>query len=171
MIYDNSDGRGMNNMLLLKGNHEQMMEEFYFASNDWDTMQAWHQWKRNGGDKTNQEVLKLESDDADKLLNFVKGLPYYFIIEVGGQKFLLTHAAVEIYKDVGVKKSLEHQIKNQDIVWNRDEFYLSKNTSDMIMIHGHTPTVHLTQDENRCGIFYYNDRRKIDIDCGCVFGF
>ena len=158
-------------MLLLKGNHEQMMEEFYFASNDWDTMQAWHQWKRNGGDKTNQEVLKLESDDADKLLNFVKGLPYYFIINVGGQKFLLTHAAVEIYKDVGVKKSLEHQIKNQNIVWNRDEFYLSKNTSDMVMIHGHTPTVCLTQDENRCGIFYYNDRRRIDIDCGGVFGF
>lgn len=154
------------NMILLKGNHEQMMYESY-RGNKFNREPIKEMWLYNGGEITLAQFEKLSEDKKEELLDKIRELPYYEKIEVNNKKYFLSHAGILLQKDTPFNWNLRRQIENQDILWNRDELLHNENYSEFIMIHGHTPTIYW-DSWNASQIYYYDNDKKINIDCGCA---
>lgn len=152
------------NIHMLLGNHEDMMLE-YMKNPDSFNERVWYQ---NGGYITHSQYLDLPENKQKEIINFIKNLPYYFIVN----DKILVHAGVDAIKIDNSKDILEN-LKRQtkdDLVWIRDEFIFSPTRlKDYKIIFGHTPTRYIN-GKFPMSIWhdtYYND--KIGIDCGAVF--
>ena len=144
------------NMVMIRGNHEQMMLDTLLTDCDYDARRL---WKGNGGGYTYRVmVYGMEPEERNEILQFVQSLPDHLNIEVNGQKFHLVHGMPgdNLY----------------DRLWRRPE---PPPTEPPIpgstVIVGHTCTYYLNvlvegyDEESPFEIFYAPG--LIDIDCGC----
>jgi len=158
------------NIHMLMGNHEQMLLECLVNRTGCE------RWNRNGSEMTMGELNRLQKDEKEKIIRFIKTLPYYFIVEVRGKRFLLVHAGLNmVYMNENEDKSLITRLNDHDkseIVWIRDQFYKKKALGEIgiTTIFGHTTTTSI--DSAAAGSIWMDQtyRDKICIDCGCVYG-
>lgn len=179
------------NMHLLMGNHEYMMLN-YFTEKEYDANsrhchQAKELWFRNGGAVTLEQFSKLKREEAEDLLEYLRNLPGYFILNMNGKTNLLVHAGIYPYPDTDVKECLKLQTLD-DILWIRDDFLYSETKLNFRVIFGHTPIASfqnkilnwdkmlkrlkadsIVEKIETNKIAYLKD--KIGIDGGCVFGY
>lgn len=184
------------NIHLLMGNHEQMMiEAFSSCKNPCkptgdEIYNFFSLWFSNGGSSTFEEFENEEDSSKTYLLEKIKKLPAYKIIEKENEKYLLIHAGIyyETFDDKSLEEMLELNIEKQLYLWIREDFLDVKAPNEknplynFKIFHGHTPTLFLpnymgylipplTKEEtNLClkgNIFEKNN--KINLDCGCAY--
>lgn len=76
------------NIVLLKGNHEKMFEDYY-ENNDI------YLWYYNGGQTTHEQILQRGEVFQESLYKYIKSLPYIKVVD----KFILAHASVYLPQD------------------------------------------------------------------------
>lgn len=148
------------NVNLLMGNHEKMMIDSLGQSIK--GMAFIEIWYYNGGYITHKEFRKLPREKRNEILEYFKGLPYYYIINKNGKKFILCHAGLKINKSKSIEENIENSIKNDDILWLRPS---SDKVDGYTIIHGHTPTGYIYNDFK---IYISPDEKEINTDCGCA---
>ena len=111
--------------------------------------------------KGNHDYLALNKKDKSKILAYISTFFYFQDIEVGGQKFLLSHTVPpkETLLDFEGCSLLEYVAGDPEY----DKVYFE----DKLIVTGHTPTFLI--DEEYDGRIYKNNNH-IAIDCGAVFG-
>ena len=142
------------NVVLLRGNHEQMMLDYFFGGATGES------WLINGGKETMAELLAWEKESPGavaRVLAFLRGLPLSHSIEQDGQRYFFAHAGVR----PGI--ALEKQ-RAEDLLWIREEFY-RHYAGDAIVVAGHTPTLFLDAKAKRLFI----NKRIILVDTGSYF--
>ena len=148
------------NIIALKGNHEDFMQNFFeiYSIEDADWWNLYDLWldPRNGGDVTLKQLRKLDRRELYKLLRFVRQLPLY--LDLGDYFFV--HAGVHPCKENPAEQT-EH-----DFLWIRDKFlkyYRGKQT----VVAGHTPVQYL---DRTCTSPYLLSNNILLIDTGTAFG-
>ena len=156
------------NMILLIGNHEQMMmdaicltedNEIYYDENSAE----FQRWMNNGGGVTFKQFKSLSFKEQFAILDYLNNLYYYQIVKMNGMSYFLSHAGVD------PKKSLKAQTPH-DFVWIREEFYNAKGLKGYFHIFGHTPTKYLNNDGESELWFDVAHKDKLCIDCGAYCG-
>ena len=120
------------NVVLLRGNHEQMMLDYFFGGATGES------WLMNGGRETMAELLAWEKEAPGtiaRVLAFLRELPLSHTVEQEGERYFFAHAGVR----PGVAFE-EH--RSNDLLWIREEFY-EHYAGDDIVVAGHTPTLFL----------------------------
>ena len=154
------------NMTLLMGNHEKMFLDSS-SSNARVRNVNKRMWLTQGGYTTIAEIGKLSLDEYQKIMQSLSALKYYAFLEVEEKKYFLSHAGVCIRDEETLEDAIVADVQTENILWNREELRFWDNTSNYIMIHGHTPTVSW-KPECAGKILEYDEGRKINIDCGCA---
>ena len=139
------------NMILLKGNHEDMCVKTLGRNSEFGMRDLWRQ---NGGNHTYRELLYITGQAQRKrLLKWLEGLPVQLDITVQDREFRLVH---------GWPSHNE-----EDCLWGRPMDGLPMNLPEhSIAVIGHTPTPYLTGNTDVDFQIYYG-YRYIAIDCGC----
>ncbi len=114
-------------------------------------------WYDNGCLPTRKAFMRLPKSERKRVFDYMKSLPLYREIEVGGREFILVHGGL---KDFSPDRPIE-DYSPHDLVWERPKTY-TKYFDDKTVIVGHTPTRLLGTP----GKIYHGDG-FIDIDCGC----
>ncbi len=153
----------VSNIFMIKGNHEEMMINALLG----DIYQDRFLWAYNGGDITYHKFKKLNNKSQEKILDYIRDLPNYFVLN----NCVLVHAGINPFL-INLDKSIEENLKNQhekDLLWIRDSFLENSTNLKVPVIFGHTPTILLNKD--RKPVFWKDSIQndKIGIDCGCVF--
>lgn len=182
--------KNKSNIKMILGNHEAMMIDFYKEKENNPNSRSYYEikelWERNGGSITMEQLSKLSKDEFLSSIDYIKNLKYFDIIEVNKETYLLVHAGIYPYAEDDIKKLLESQVAD-DLIWIRNEFFISEYKYPFKIIFGHTPIPNIYNDlylydlmlkrlgkENliekyeKNKIIYFNN--KIGIDGGCVFG-
>lgn len=169
------------NIILIKGNHEQMMQEALYYGVYYDDLDypsdACYLWRANGGDMTIKNIRQYLQKDKlhyesyrvvrmlflKNLYDYLNNLPEYVEVKINDKNYVLVHAGVD------VRFPLEKQ-KSYALLWIRDDFHFSCGDLDKIYIFGHTPTVFLNM--NRSFDIWYDEvyQNKIGIDGGLACG-
>ncbi len=139
------------NIILLEGNHEEMMQ---LALDPIHEKRVMHIWKWNGGENTFRQFIRLERDLRENILNYLANLPDHLEISVGGKRFYLVHGCPS-------------EIHNTRI-WERvdkDEDYTHLNVGTVIF--GHTPTLMYMDIDKNDHLRIFHGKGVIGIDCGC----
>lgn len=153
------------NMIMLLGNHEQMMLHCCRAN---VPAMDFLRWKRNGNAETVNAFRRLESLEKQSIIEFLETLPTHLHIDVGGISYYLVHGFPS--------ENPEEEL------WKRPERNEGNPFTDKRVIIGHTPVLNLVvprEDRSRflrkmekCNehpqILFA--RGYIDIDCGCSYG-
>ena len=114
------------NIIMLRGNHEQMMIDFCESRGEDDS------WLFNGGDITARELQLQGIETIERCFDFIKGLPLSWQIEISGKKFFFCHA--------GVKPGIPLEAQDEEyLLWIRSEFYNHYKGRDIVVV-GHTYT-------------------------------
>lgn len=135
---------GRENIILLKGNHELMAIEYLEGKGS--------NYMYNGGDHTIREY-KRRNRKLLEHIDFFKSLRNYYEDE----NYIYVHGGLR----PGIK--LQEQCE-YDLVWIREEFYLSSYSNTKGIIFGHTPTTYINSS-------YYpvNINDNIALDTACVY--
>ena len=118
------------NVIALRGNHEQMMLYYYLLEGREGGI-----WLPNGGKYSKLELeawVKREPDALQKVLEFIKQRPLYHRLFANGKEYIFCHAGLK----PGVP--LEEQVED-DLLWIREEFYTDYHGTAEVIV-GHTPT-------------------------------
>ncbi len=112
------------------------------------------------GYRTVKEYLVLSDYEQKKILNFIANAPTYADVEVGGKKFLLTHAGLNQKGKVDLNV--------------RQEFYLNRSPlKGVTTIFGHTSVrdIGIMRGTYSMPKIWFDKRYddKIGIDCGAPF--
>lgn len=136
---------GSENVVLLRGNHEQMAIDYLQHHKSG--------WSYNGGHETMYSFAKHKADIVE-IHDFLNSMPLYFTDDY----YIYVHAGLK----PGV--ALEEQ-RPDDLLWIREEFYRSAYDFGKTVVFGHTPTVNIN------GRYRYAMlHNKIALDTACVFG-
>lgn len=174
--------KSMDNVHLLKGNHEIMMLQSMIAAlkyNDLDSDRSnpYRLWKQNGGNKTVSSIREyLQKDHISydeyfdnkkifikELIEFLQSLPSYIELDMNGKHYVLVHA--------GVDPEVELEQNCEDILaWIREYFYLNEANLDYTYIFGHTPCCFINDDGSFDVWFDPDYHNKIGIDGGLAVG-
>lgn len=158
---------------LFVGNHEWMMIQALFLENE-KVKQNWIR-EANGGRKTQEDFLKLSSEEQEKIRNLLLQATVHTEINVNGENIYLVHAKadqeterkkenVTDYLNEGRKKKLDDSVwarvddikdKNSNEVWQEED--IGKN--NIFTVIGHTPT-----DDNKIEVH----NSYAIIDCGAT---
>ena len=153
------------NIVMIMGNHEKMMSNSYDVNLDKIARDYYHRvWLSNGGVVTEKAFLEKSEEKQNEIKNFLISLPYYKIIEVNEQKYILCHARPIICKDKPVEEELQMNIADETILWGREISNRRLNNGYKI-IHGHTPVQYAFGTDR---MIAYNHGEIINIDCGCA---
>lgn len=152
------------NIELIWGNHEKLMMDYLESG----SMEHMLNWFLNGGGSTYESYSLLSKDEQARLCNFIKGLPYYKIVD----KFILCHAGIRVPENPSSMK-IEELMKNQsiyDLLWIREDFYTKKAVDGYTVIFGHSPSVYIDEssidDDGEFCVWHDNIYKdKICIDC------
>lgn len=156
-----------NQVLILKGNHEDMFLNFLKEP----TVEIGDWYFNNGGYETcmsflNDEYVKIQSYEkiAESILSkrkeevqFLKNLPLYHETD----HIIFVHAGVNLRIEDWKNGS------EKDFLWSRDMKY-SKNTTSKKIVFGHTPTRTLHQNASD-GVWLSLDKTMIGIDGAAAF--
>lgn len=141
------------NIVLLRGNHEQMCLDTLWNRDP--PLGARKLWLSNGGGDTRRELLYvISAKEKHAILRFLNETPLMANVEVKGRKFTLVHAAP--------------MQKADDCLWLRPEEVPWKEVPENVTcVIGHTPVCFLytTQPSEPMKIFH--SEGFVDIDCGC----
>ncbi len=168
------DVMGRENVFCAKGNHELFLERnlpavFPFLEDiaDPETVAEGNiaSWNKNGGAKTIKSLFGRKSETICDIYRFVRDMPNYIQIAVGGKRVTLVHAGVP--EDMGNRIS---ECNVFDLLWVRPDYDAVFGDKEMdVLIVGHTPTPLIT--ENREAKIYRGKGNIINIDCGAVFSY
>ena len=136
-----------NNVIALRGNHEDMVIDFFG-----DT--RYQNWLYNGYQQT-YNSYKGFTDDFIGDIEWMKTLPLYHEDDY----FVYVHAGVDVNKPM-------NEQKERDLLWVREEFIYNFKKYHKKVVFGHTPTIHLTGKHQPV----YTEADNIAIDTACVFG-
>ncbi|MCP4134858.1 MAG: serine/threonine protein phosphatase [bacterium] len=141
------------NTVFLKGNHEDMMENYLLGKDIGGAFLF------NGGLATIQSYNKHcgEFKFPENHIEFFSNLKLYF----EGEGFIAVHAGL----NPDVEENEDQDI--YDLLWIRDKFYRSNKRWDKTIIFGHTSTSLISR---RDMIYMDEERNIIGIDSGVVFG-
>ena len=157
-------------MELLLGNHELFAIMYLQGKLDART------WISFGGEATVSAVNEMDANEQERLLSFLKGLPYY--AEINSKYFgnvVITHTGIDADnfvfntdKTINVKKSIEKAMENNCYMYlvGMDLHFLSaqeKRRLDAYLIVGHVPCCRLNEDMS---YKFYRTRYYMDIDSG-----
>lgn len=125
------------NVVVLRGNHEQMMLFYYLLGTFESTI-----WLPNGGNRTKAEIdewCKNNPDFLKKALVFINERPLYHKMTINGKEYIFVHA--------GLKPNLPLEKQtDESLLWIREEFYNDyRGTAEVVC--GHTPTPYLGELE------------------------
>lgn len=125
-------GKYPDNIVLLKGNHEDMAYHFLTQASANQSLYA-RMWLRNGGDET---LSNFQSSDEAKslLIPFVESLDIYYETDT----HLFVHGGIPKGETDVRKVSVEH------LLWDRDWEY----EGIKILVVGHTPCTQVTKIGN-----------------------
>lgn len=169
------------NIILIKGNHEQMMQDVLYQnleSDDFDYSQnVVKMWLVNGGDTTINNINDyLQKDTMEykdyciirreflrRVYEYLKNLPLYIEISVNNQDYILVHAGIDVSKPMDKQKL-------KTLLWIREEFYLKRGDLTKTYIFGHTPTILLNNNFSFDIWFDEVNHNKIGIDGGLAYG-
>lgn len=165
------------NITLLKGNHEYMMQEALKEAIDHDDFDfpscEFKLWSQNGGEKTIENIRqylrkkKLYHCDYTivrnvflrNLYNYLKNLPLYLELTVNNKDYVLVHAGID------PERNLDDQ-EEDTLLWIRDYFFLSECDLNKTYIFGHTPLCFINRDQS-FNVWYDDEfHNKIGIDGG-----
>ena len=137
------------NVILLMGNHEQMMlscadlvmddSPERVKALDYPALRSFLHWTDNGGGATLNGFRTLraaEPEAVPRILSYVSRCPYYVMTRVRGRNFLLCHSGLGNFSP---DRSIE-DYSAQELIWNRpslEDAYFD----DIITVFGHTPTI------------------------------
>ena len=165
----------MNNVILLKGNHEDLC--YKSMTGDMDCFNC---WIANGGMITHGQLMNLDKEHRYKLLAYINDLPLYKIVEVNNIEFVLVHAGMVNYSGKSVYDMLKYQTHN--LLWARGLFLEGEIDYDGYIVFGHTITATIpwelkgeipdgtnVKDTISKSRIWKSDN-KIGIDCGAVSG-
>lgn len=150
------------NIILLLGNHEYMMMQ-YFSSEATGTDVK--RWNKNGNTPTLDAYLKLDPTEQIHIMDHLQSLPTHLEITVGDKIYYLVH---------GFPGENVH-----DEVWHRPSITDSNPIPNTTLIIGHTPVLYMQAAKNdrqhriaemiRIGEHptILHTPGFIDIDCGC----
>ena len=167
------------NVIMLLGNHEYMMKQYYEALQD-DTLDQYHihevvnRWERNHCSPTRDAFERLSADQQKEVLDYIDAMPVVIAdLRVNDETFYLVHGCPVISMKEGSwtrQELLEKGYAIEDFVWNRvmekEDFF-----DDRTVIIGHTPTLYYpskppyeiwTADKG------LQNADLINIDCGCA---
>lgn len=125
------------NVVVLRGNHEQMMLFYYLLGTFESSI-----WLPNGGNRTKAEIdewCKTNPGFLKQALIFINERPLYHKMTINGKEYIFVHAGLK------PNVSLENQT-DESLLWIREEFYNDYNGTAEI-ICGHTPTPYLGELE------------------------
>ena len=152
------------NIILLLGNHEYMMMQ-YFAPEATET--EIRRWNKNGNTPTRDAYLQLEPQTQGEILDMIAQLPTHLQLTVDSKDYYLVH---------GFPGENAH-----DEVWTRPAIDTANPIPDTILIIGHTPVLHMQcakeDREDRIAEMIRNGEHPqilhapgfINIDCGCSY--
>lgn len=149
------------NMTLLLGNHEEMMVYSVDCPDEY-----FEPWLQNGGIPTYSEYVSLPDEQQKEVMDYLRDLPLYKVVEVNQRKYLLVHAGIPLdHKFTDIDNCIS-VAERDDLLWIRETF-LSKDTShlEFTVVHGHTPTIYYL-DEGGISV----KPGKIGLDCGVFMG-
>ena len=164
--------------IYIKGNHEDMLvaaAEDYFKNDEY-IGSNYRCLASNGGGPTFDGLMNDEM--PREWVKHLKGLPTFEIYEnTTGEAVALSHAGFTPWlSSDGVDIVIPG---DQDLIWNRDHFLdtpkIDEIDPEVIIVHGHTPIPFLLDDLNipedgyNEGAFWYDNHRKVCIDCGAVW--
>lgn len=160
--------RDMENIFLIKGNHEFLCERYLSGEISAEL------WDACGGENTRREVVCLAEKEQEELYNFLNKLPIYAIIRAGKTEYFLTHSGY--HADCCVRNQESGIVDIEASVcmaveWNQEKYLFSDDIHyipaqlrfDRKIIVGHYPTL-LFPEYHRAEIYYGN--KYIDIDTG-----
>ena len=120
-------------------------------------------WFKDGGEVTEKAFVELDEKSQKEILEFIADFEVYETVEIGNNKFLLSHAGLDNFQK---GKDLE-EYELYDFITGRMD-YNKIYSDDFYIVSGHTPTELI--DENYSGRIYQKNNH-IAIDCGVVFGY
>ncbi|RXZ77932.1 serine/threonine protein phosphatase [Paenibacillaceae bacterium] len=155
------------NMIILRGNHDQMFIDYLSNSNEqlflinggFFTIESYigTNWFENGYDyNLSQETKKFITLHYRHHLEFLESTEYYYEDE----NFIYVHAGID--PNVSNWRDQSHD----QFLWIRNSFLNQPTNLNKLVIFGHTPAFHL---HNSPDIWFGKD--KIGIDGGCVYGY
>ena len=171
----------MPNVILLKGNHEDFIDQIgtdlwrsntneeYF--NNLDNLGLWYQ---NGAKKTIEAFCSLTTEEQSKLITKIRKLPTHIeYTNTEGEILYLTHAGRQ--PDTAENPDMgEGNIAMNNYIWDR--YHLNEKTwrgkENEYCVHGHTPICYMRYfnpqkiPQNNFKIFKYCEDHKINIDLG-----
>lgn len=118
------------NIVFLRGNHEQMCLDALTNKENKAYMQ---EWLDNGGDAT-LKAFRSQDNSVSILhdwLRFIEHMPLCYSVEQDGKSYIFVHAGIDS------KKPLSRQDRNT-LLWDR-EFINSRYSGSATVIVGHTP--------------------------------
>lgn len=160
---------------LLKGNHEDMLvkacEDYLEDGGMWD-YHSYSLCRMNGGEET---MMAWERDpDRELWLKRLKELPTWDSKEIHGKYYTFCHAGFTPWFREGTMECFVPT--DRMLIWDRehyfDEWVDGEMDDDIIVVHGHTPIHHLSEDlwvDWESGAFWYCDGHKVCIDSGGFF--
>ncbi|MGN0435421.1 MAG: metallophosphoesterase [Wujia sp.] len=116
-------------------------------------------WMLNGGSSTIQEFVSLDTDEKQKVLDYIGEFIAYEELNVEGKDYLLVHAGIDDF--IPDKPMEEYAI--DDLVWKRTDYEIPY-FEDKYVVSGHTPTQGILGNK-RPG-YIYRANNHIAIDCG-----
>lgn len=107
------------NMKMIMGNHEDMM----LKSTRYPAEEMWiGTWMFNGGGTTLNSLRSLSREDRLACLDYVRNLPLYRVVSVGGIDYLLIHAGLSVKE--GTMEENCRDIDEEEALWIRAEFLI-----------------------------------------------
>lgn len=159
------DAASRQNVILLRGNHEQAALEFLPRDPDNEATPArlfarWYEWMEDGGDRTYHAFWNRSEAVRARVLRILGSLPVYAEVRAGGGSFFLAHT-------VPGKRKMRHpeSCRVCDFLTGEPEYELCYDP-DRIIVTGHTVTSFI-DEASRWRIWRGNGH--IAIDCGAVY--
>lgn len=170
------------NVVLLLGNHEDMMLEVVtmeeFSGEAYE--RRMYHWSQNGGDVTAHAFFQgLNYKEQAKLIAYLEDCPLMQPnVMVEGKRYYLVHAcpdlegmAAGVADRVVTRNSLSELPAEETLrlkkmlLWKRLEG-TEKIAEDCCLIFGHTPTIHF---QDSLPMTFWHGNHMINIDSGCAY--
>ena len=131
-------------------------------------------WDACGGSMTRKEADSLTEEKKTDMLEYLRNLPVYKIVTVGGREYFLTHSGYNADYDmfrtetgmIDIKESVEQAVKadQERYLFSNDIHYMPAALKfNKQIIVGHYPTLFLL--DFKCARIYHG-KKYIDIDTG-----
>ncbi len=132
------------------------------ANFDADTMRAFAEWGKQGGQETVRAFRAMPKDDRAWILEYLEEFVPYEEVTAGGREFVLVHAGLENFS---AERPLD-DYRLEEMLYTAPD-YGRVYFKDRVLVTGHRPTAEIHPDY-KGRIFSLNNH--LAIDCGAAYG-